>query len=182
MGENSTKDLYMWNGSSQESKGKRPQANQSRNEGFRRRSTSTLKDICLDEDFKGAELRVSKMFTTKKPAEKLLKDDIMIFADYQEKCRHFVKERREDSYSKMSSNVFELLAKSYGLTMSKLMDMYHQTSCNFSDLEECLKTSNNHILWTKEEDRFLLRGENLQLLKALKTERRVQERLDYLRG
>ena len=177
---NSMRDLYMFNnGSSQESRGKIPPV--PINRSHQRRSTSTLKDICLDEDFKGAELKVSKAFKTKKPNQKPLKDDIMIFADYQEKCRHFVKERRgEPSYPKMPPNVFEKLARTYGLTIDKLMDYYNSVSCNIADLEEYLQTKNGNILWTKEEDQSLMQNVNIQLFKALKTERRVQERLNYL--
>lgn len=141
-----------------------------------RRSTSTIKDIYSDEDFKGAELKVSKAFKTKKPAETLPKEDIMIFADYQEKCRHFVKERKPSNVV-----IFEELASKHKLSINRIMDLYRATSCNMSDLREYLGTKNGDLLWTKDEDQFLRNNENLTLLKAIKGEKRLHERFAYLR-
>jgi hypothetical protein len=110
--------------------------------------------------------------------------NIMIYANYEEGFREFLKEKPDKEDLKVKTEEIRLvkLAKKYNIPLDQALKLFDQVSCDYSDLEEYLNTGNQNILWSKDDDHGLIIecAITMRYLKKLKGEKRIERRKDYL--
>lgn len=139
------------------------------------------------------DVKEAKRSQIKKLMNMGLDMNLMVYVDEGANKRHYLREKLreeeeesdEDEDKEHRGDVrLKRMAQKYGKSLEEVLKVFKKVSGDYKDLRLFLKTGDEDLLWSEEEDHRLIlnKKEDVRVLRNIKGEKRLERRRNYLWG